>query len=125
MRRVIAIMTALALAGTLLLALPKDSLAGGRAAEGALIATGVILFGQALGIFPVPRPFFHPHREVVIIREPPVVIYDPPPFERYWVPGHWEDGIWVSGHWEYRPIYRGYRYEPPVYGPYRSEYRGW
>lgn len=133
MKKALAVVVALALVATMVVAVPKESRAGGRAAEGALIATGVILFGQALGIVPTPRPFYqrpYVREQVVIIHEPAPVyyypaprVYEPPPYERYWVPGHWEGNIWVEGHWENRPLDSGRTgyYQPPT-GYYRSGY---
>lgn len=126
-------MVAVALMVTMVLTVPKESRAGGGRAEGALIATGAILFGQALGIVPTPRPFYQRYHEperVIIIREPAPVyypappVYEPPPYERYWVPDHWEGNVWVSGHWEYRPIdySRSGYYRPSSSGYYRSGY---
>ncbi len=130
MKKAVAAVIAVALVATLVLAVPRPSRAGGGA-EGALIATGVILFGQALGIFPTPRPFYHkqryhhPRERVVIVREVPYYqpapprYYDPPSFERYWVPGHWERNRWIEGHWEQRPVNRYYEL-----GEYRDRYEG-
>lgn len=133
MKKSLAVLVAVALVAGLVLTMPEPSSAGSRRAEGALIATGVILFGQALGVVPTPRPFYHrpyPYERVIVIQEPTYVyqpappVYEPPPYERYWVPGHWEGNVWVSGHWEYRPLDYGRSgyYQPPSSGYYRPGY---
>lgn len=131
MKKGVAVAVAVALAVALVAAVPKVSYAGGRAAEGALIGVGSVLVLQSLGLFPSPRPIFQRPERVIVVREPVTVYYpppryDPPPYERDWVPGHWEDGVWVEGHYEYRPIEPSY-YSGPPYGrkfrSYRSSYR--
>lgn len=139
MKKILLALVVVTLVAGLILVWTQPGNAGGRRAEGAFLATFGVTIGHVRGVVPMPRPLFYPpRREVVIIYEPapvyyypaPAPLYDPPRFERYWVPGHWENDIWVEGHYEQRPVDPGYtRYsysQPYSYSrPYRSYYPRW